>query len=272
MSEFKKQYLPAAVAAAQKYGLDPVMFAAQIEQESGWNPAAKSKAGARGLGQFMPATAKALGVNPLDPLAALDASARYMAQLRDKFGSEDLARQAYNAGEGALAQAQAGKRKLSKETLDYNPSISQRAQKLAQELGMPLGSTTAQAAPATQGAGAPGATRPKVADAAAQALQEMNLGLPPGAMNPEPAQASAPAQGDWRQALAQMSTPMQTPAQASASAQPPDFDMLAALEDAATKNQDRVLAGMFGDMQGPGREDTSILPASIDRYLDKVLA
>lgn len=274
MSEFKKQYLPVAVSTAQKYGLDPVMFAAQIEQESGWNPNAKSKAGARGIAQFMPATAKEMGLtNPLDPVSAIDAAARYMAKLRDELGSEDLARQAYNGGIGTVKKVVAGKGKLPAETAQYNPAIEQRAQKLAKELGMQPGAMQASAdqgvaAPALA-AGESGRGRVKVSDAAAQALQEMNAGLPAGALSPQPEQIAQSVAPNWQQALAQLGAPAQP---AASAAEAPNFDMLAELQDAASKNQDRVLAGMFGDMQGPQQEDTSILPASIDRYLDRLLS
>ena len=263
MSEFKKQYLPVAVATAQKYGLDPVMFAAQIEQESGWNPNAKSKAGARGIAQFMPATAKEMGLsNPLDPVSAIDAAARYMVKLRDELGSEDLARQAYNGGIGTVKKVAAGKGKLPTETAEYNPAIAKRAQALSKELGMDMAVAPAQAA------GEPGRKKMTTADAAAIAMQEMNAGLPAGALSQQMAAAQpAAAQPDWRQALAQLAP--QAPA---ATMGEPNFDVLAGVEDLAAKNQDRVLAGMFGDVVQTDKEDTSMLPSSVDRYLDKLLA
>lgn len=278
MSEFKKQYMPLAVQTAQKYGLDPVMFAAQIEQESGWNPNAKSSAGARGLGQIMPGTARMLKVDPSDPVASIDAAARYMVQLRDKFGSEDIARQAYNAGPGTMQKVLAGKAQLPKETANYNPAIAKRAEKLSKELGIPVGAAVAAAQPnkdtvaaePAKAAGEPGAPRrPRVADAATQALQDMNAGVPS-----TPLQAQAPemqSQGaDWQTALASLTGRPQPAATLPTGGL--EFDMLASLEDAAAKDQDRVLASMFGDMQGPAKEDTSLLPASVDRYLDKLLA
>jgi len=91
--------------AATNAGIDPDIFMAQIQQESGFNPAAKSGAGAIGIAQFMPSTAAGLNLDPTDPYAALDAAARMDAQSLRQYGgdwSKTLA--AYNAGPGAVAQ------------------------------------------------------------------------------------------------------------------------------------------------------------------------
>jgi soluble lytic murein transglycosylase-like protein len=62
-----------------------------------------SRSGARGIAQFMPATARAYGLaNPFDPAAAIDAQGRLMADLLRRFGSVPLALAAYNAGPGAV--------------------------------------------------------------------------------------------------------------------------------------------------------------------------
>lgn len=84
----------------QKYGLPPGLLNAVMMQESGGNEKAVSPAGAQGLFQFMPATAKDLGVDPFNPESAADGAARYLKQNLDKFGSLDLALAAYNAGPG----------------------------------------------------------------------------------------------------------------------------------------------------------------------------
>ena len=103
---------------AQKYGLLPEVFERQIEAESGFNPRAVSSAGARGIAQIMPGTARGWGVNPDDPVAALDAAAKNMAAYTKTFlggkapGEEtdplklrqatEKALRAYNAGPGAV--------------------------------------------------------------------------------------------------------------------------------------------------------------------------
>lgn len=89
--------------AAQAAGIDPDVFARQIQQESGFNPNAKSGAGALGIAQFMPGTAAGLGINPMDPVQALFAAAKMDAQNLAKYGGDwakTLA--AYNAGGGAV--------------------------------------------------------------------------------------------------------------------------------------------------------------------------
>lgn len=92
-------YQHLAGRAAQKYGLDPTVFKALVKQESGFNPNARSSAGAIGLGQFMPATAAGLGVNPNDPLQNLDGAAKYLAQnLKRTGGDIKAALSIYNSG------------------------------------------------------------------------------------------------------------------------------------------------------------------------------
>jgi soluble lytic murein transglycosylase-like protein len=91
-------------AAAQRNGLDPALLAGLIKQESGFNPNAGSSAGAQGLTQLMPGTARGLGVTDLhDPAQSIEGGARYLAQQMKTFNG-DVARAlaAYNAGPGAV--------------------------------------------------------------------------------------------------------------------------------------------------------------------------
>jgi soluble lytic murein transglycosylase-like protein len=91
-------------AAAQRNGLDPALLAGLIKQESGFNPNAGSSAGAQGLTQLMPGTARGLGVTNLhDPVQSIEGGARYLAQQLKTFNG-DVARglAAYNAGPGAV--------------------------------------------------------------------------------------------------------------------------------------------------------------------------
>ena len=90
--------------AANRHGVDASLLAAVAQQESSFNASAVSPAGAQGLMQFMPATAKGLGVNALDPASAIDGAAKYLSSLTKQFGSTDLALAAYNAGPGTVSR------------------------------------------------------------------------------------------------------------------------------------------------------------------------
>jgi soluble lytic murein transglycosylase-like protein len=97
-------YASEITAAATKYGIDPALLAGLVKQESGFNPNARSGAGATGLTQLMPATARGLGVtDPTDPVQALEGGAKYLREQLDRFGGDErLALAAYNAGPGAV--------------------------------------------------------------------------------------------------------------------------------------------------------------------------
>jgi hypothetical protein len=86
----------------QRYNLPSGLLHAVSRVESGGNPKAVSPKGAQGLFQIMPATAKDLGVNPLDPTQAAEGAARYLSQNLKKYGDVKLALAAYNAGPGAV--------------------------------------------------------------------------------------------------------------------------------------------------------------------------
>jgi hypothetical protein len=88
--------------AGNRHGVSPALLAAVAKTESGFNSSAVSAAGARGLMQFMPATATGLGVDTSDPASSIDGAARYLSSLTKQFGSTELALAAYNAGPGTV--------------------------------------------------------------------------------------------------------------------------------------------------------------------------
>ncbi len=91
-----------ALEAADQAGVDPGLYAQVVQQESSWNPRAQSPAGAQGLSQLMPDTARGLGVtDPFDVGQNLRAGAQYLKQQIDHFGGDVVkALAAYNAGAG----------------------------------------------------------------------------------------------------------------------------------------------------------------------------
>ena len=99
---YRGRFLEMAREAARRHNVPEDLFARLVQQESGWNPAARSHKGAMGLAQLMPQTAKSLGVDPTDPAENLEGGARYLAAQYRTFGSWRLALAAYNAGPDAV--------------------------------------------------------------------------------------------------------------------------------------------------------------------------
>jgi soluble lytic murein transglycosylase-like protein len=98
------QYDALIQQAATANGVDPSLLKGLIRQESNFDPAARSGAGATGLTQLMPSTAAGLGVtDATDPQQSITAGAKYLRQQLDAFGGDEtLALAAYNAGAGAV--------------------------------------------------------------------------------------------------------------------------------------------------------------------------
>lgn len=96
------RWRPQIEAVCRVEGCDPELLEALVASESGGNPHAVSPAGAIGLTQLMPATARLLGVNPYDPLDNLRGGARYLViELHNCGGNVDCALAGYNGGPSA---------------------------------------------------------------------------------------------------------------------------------------------------------------------------
>jgi len=116
-----------AVDAAVANDLPADYFVKLIHQESGFNTSAVSIAGAQGIAQFMPATARDYGLkDPFDATEALPKSARLLHDLKGEFGNLGLAAAAYNAGPRRVHDWLAGRAYLPSETISYVYAITGR--------------------------------------------------------------------------------------------------------------------------------------------------
>ncbi|MFZ4758917.1 MAG: transglycosylase SLT domain-containing protein [Burkholderiaceae bacterium] len=121
-----RPYLAAIVQAEDAYSIPRNMLARLLWQESRYRSdiitgATRSPAGAVGIAQFMPATAREFGIDPLDPFQSIDAAGRYLAKLYRRFGSWAQALAAYNWGQGNVARK--GLANAPAETRTYYTSI-----------------------------------------------------------------------------------------------------------------------------------------------------
>ncbi len=113
--------------AAAENQLPVNFFARVIWQESRFDARAVSRKGAQGIAQFMPKTAVFRGLaNPFDPISSLENAARYLGDLRNRFGNLGLAAAGYNAGPGRVREWLDGKGALPRETRDYVAIITGR--------------------------------------------------------------------------------------------------------------------------------------------------
>ncbi len=165
-----------AEESAKANGLEPAFFARLLWRESLFDPNVVSYKGAQGIAQFMPETAAKRGLaDPFEPMAAVKASAAYLADLKKQFGNMGLAAAAYNAGEARIDKWLAGQSGLPGETQDYVAFITGH---LAEEWKAP---TASFASPAIGKGGT------FIEDCVALALRKGQLapsGAPSSAMRP----------------------------------------------------------------------------------------
>lgn len=122
-----RPFRAAFAEAAARTGVPLSLLVATAYQESHMDPGAESHAGARGLLQLMPATARELRLEEADPATNILAGARYLSLMLDRFGSVDLALAAYNAGPTAVERAGAAP---TLGTLRYVKNVEVRAGQL----------------------------------------------------------------------------------------------------------------------------------------------
>ena len=123
-AELIRRYSGMIENASRSHGVDAALVHAVITAESGYNPSAVSRAGARGLMQLMPDTAKRFGVRDImDPAENIQGGVKYLSELLAMFnGNKELALAAYNAGENAVIRA--GNRiPQYPETMHYVPKV-----------------------------------------------------------------------------------------------------------------------------------------------------
>jgi soluble lytic murein transglycosylase-like protein len=123
-AELIRQYSSIIETAAKTHGVETALVHAVITAESGYNPRAVSRAGAQGIMQLMPGTARRFGVeNSFDPSQNIHGGVKYLRELLTMFnGNRELALAAYNAGENAVIRA--GNRiPPYAETMHYVPKV-----------------------------------------------------------------------------------------------------------------------------------------------------
>jgi hypothetical protein len=203
MTLSKRDYIDYARQIAIEEGLDPAIFIAQLNRESGFNPKAKNpKSGATGIGQFMPATAKGMGfVAGKDPLLDIRMAAKYMkGKLKMYNGDYRLALASYNAGSGNVSKY--GGVPPFKETQDYVNSIMAMAGKGTSDRGVLTGgvSKTGNITGAASRLNIPNPERPNYKDLFANAVTDPT-GLTNAKITPRE-----------EMALRNIATPVQAPA------------------------------------------------------------
>lgn len=120
----RNEYIAYANKLEKAHGLPNNIIVGLMSAESSFRPEIisgeqKSSAGAIGILQFMPATAKEYGIDPTKPYQSINAAVKYLKNSYKQLGNWEDSIRSYNAGVGAIKQWKAGKRQLPKETREY---------------------------------------------------------------------------------------------------------------------------------------------------------
>jgi hypothetical protein len=180
-------------SAAQSNGIPVPFLIRLIYQESGFNPNAVSPVGAQGMAQFMPETARTVGLdNPFDPLQAVSAAARLLRDLVQQFGNIGLAAAAYNAGPKRISDWLEKRGKLPNETRSYVTNITGQVPERWKTASAQAAISVPRHVPCQREALVAGFGAPRPLDAAPQSTR---LAQSPKVMTPAVALAPHPSHG-----------------------------------------------------------------------------
>lgn len=119
----QQQYINKAREMEDKYGIPPYTLVGLLKTESGFNPKAVSKSGAKGIAQFMDPTAKAMNIDPYNTDQSIEGAAKYLSDSHKRLGNWEDSVLSYNMGVAGVKQFKAGKRKLLKEQAEYTQKV-----------------------------------------------------------------------------------------------------------------------------------------------------
>jgi hypothetical protein len=123
----QQRYIKEANVTESKYNLPKNILVGIMKTESNFNSRAVSKAGAKGLMQFMPGAAKDFGIDPFNASQSIEAAGKYLSQLQKQTGNMDDALRAYNFGIGNIKKWKAGKKELPQQTASYVGKVYKNA-------------------------------------------------------------------------------------------------------------------------------------------------
>jgi len=127
-----QEYIKKANEVEKKYGIPQNLLVGLLKTESSFAPniisgQKRSSAGAIGIAQFMPDTAKEYGIDPTEPMQSIEAAGKYLSKSYKTLGNWDDTIRSYNMGVGGVQEWKKGNKKLSTETANYLPKVYKNA-------------------------------------------------------------------------------------------------------------------------------------------------